>query len=44
MIGDVKKLNVKYNGKTVGYLATFENEKIGFQYENVFRIFRGEKI
>lgn len=33
MIRDVKKLNVKYNGKLVGYLATFENGKIGFQYD-----------
>lgn len=34
MIRDVKKLKVKYNGKTVGYLATFENGKIGFQYDD----------
>ncbi len=34
MIKNVKKLKVKYNGKTVGYLAEIDNNKIGFEYEN----------
>ena len=34
MIAHVKKVIVKYNGKTVGYLAELENKKIGFQYDS----------
>ncbi|MDR3186426.1 MAG: type II toxin-antitoxin system HipA family toxin [Christensenellaceae bacterium] len=30
----VKKLIVKYNDRTVGYLVEFENSKIAFQYES----------
>ena len=33
-IEEVKKLNVKYNGKIVGYLAELKNESIAFQYDN----------
>lgn len=33
MIKDVKKLTVKYNGKTVGYLADLDSG-IGFQYDD----------
>ena len=33
MISDIKKLKIKYNDKTVGYLVEFENGKIGFQYD-----------
>ncbi len=32
MISDVKKLTVKFNGKTVGYLAEMDDQ-IGFQYD-----------
>lgn len=32
MITDIKKLTVKYNGKTVGYLAQID-EGIAFQYD-----------
>ena len=32
MITDIKKLTVKYNGKTVGYLAQLD-EGIAFQYD-----------
>ena len=33
MIKNVKKVTVKYNGKTVGYLAEIEPDVIGFQYD-----------
>ena len=33
-IEEVKKLNVKYNGKIVGYLAELKNGSIAFQYDN----------
>lgn len=34
MISEIKKLKVKYNCITVGYLVEFENGKIGFQYDD----------
>ena len=34
MIKDIKKVVVKYNKATVGYLAELEDEKIGFQYDD----------
>lgn len=34
MIKNVKKVTVKYNGKTVGYLAEIEPAVIGFQYDD----------
>ena len=33
-IEEVKKLNVIYNGKTVGYLAELKNGNIAFQYDD----------
>ncbi len=36
MYQNVKKLIVKYNGKTVGYLAELENKKIAFQYDDAW--------
>ena len=33
-IEEVKKLNVKYNDKIVGYLAELKNGSIAFQYDN----------
>lgn len=33
-IKEVKKLNVKYNGKIVGYLAELKNGSIAFQYDD----------
>lgn len=33
-IEDVKKLTVKYNDRTVGYLAELKNGKIAFQYDD----------
>lgn len=33
-IEEVRKLNVKYNGKIVGYLAELKNGSIAFQYDN----------
>ena len=32
MINNIKKLTVKYNGITVGYLAEIKNSEIAFQY------------
>ena len=34
MFAKVKKLNVKYNDRIVGYLAELEDEKIAFQYDD----------
>lgn len=34
MIDRIKKLTVKYNGRTVGYLAELENSAIAFQYDD----------
>lgn len=34
MIKDIKKLVVKYNDRIVGYLATLDNNRIGFQYDD----------
>lgn len=34
MMEKVKKLKVKYNNNTVGYLAEVDEEKIGFQYDD----------
>lgn len=33
-VEEVKKLNVVYNGKTVGYLAELKNGSIAFQYDD----------
>ena len=33
MINNIKKLTVKYNGITVGYLAEIKNSEIAFQYD-----------
>lgn len=34
MIADIKKVNVFYNGRIVGYLAQIEEDVIGFQYDD----------
>lgn len=34
MIAEVKKVTVRYNGRTVGYLAQIEEGVIGFQYDD----------
>ena len=34
MIDKVKKLNVKYNDKLVGYLVDLEDGRIAFQYDD----------
>lgn len=34
MLTEIKKLNVKYNGKVVGYLAELKNGSIAFQYDS----------
>lgn len=36
MIKDVKKVTVKYNGRTVGYLAEIEPSVIAFQYDDAW--------
>ena len=36
MISRVRKLTVKYNGKTVGYLAQLDDDSIAFQYDDTW--------
>jgi len=36
MIEQVKKLGVKYNGVTVGYLAEVQDGRIAFQYDDAW--------
>lgn len=33
MISEVRKVTVKYNSQTVGYLAKLEESIFGFQYD-----------